>query len=244
VSFTVNTTADGHDAHPGDGICADSARQCTLRAAIEETNARPAGTTVTVSVPTGTYKLTLGTLAVARNTITITGAGAKDTIVQQNGTTAVMTVSSGVHLTLSALELTDGGASTQGGGLYNSGITALDRVTVTGNAARSGAGITNRLGGTLQLSTSTVSNNIVQQPADSLAGRRRRRNRQWGHPELDGHCGDRQLRRRGRLRVERHRRQRRQRRRDRQPRHRHRDRQQDHRQLRGFRWSWRERGPG
>jgi CSLREA domain-containing protein len=170
LSFAVNTTGDGHDAHPGDGICADSARRCTLRAAIEETNARPAGTTVTVSVPAGTYKLTLGTLVVAHNAIAITGAGAKNTIVKQNGTTAVMTVSSGVHLTLSALELTGGGASTQGGGLYNSGITALDGVTVTGNAARSGAGITNRLGGTLQLSASTVSNNIVQQPADSLPG--------------------------------------------------------------------------
>src|SRR5690348_18498020 len=39
LAFTVNTTADAHDAHPGDGICADAAGKCTLRAAIEEADA-------------------------------------------------------------------------------------------------------------------------------------------------------------------------------------------------------------
>src|SRR6516162_431521 len=116
LSFAVNTTADGHDAHPGHRVCADLSRRCTLRAAIEETNAQPAGTSVTVKVPAGTYKLTLGTLTVTRNTITITGAGAPRTIVQQNGSTAVVAVSAGVHLTLSALEFTGGGASSKGGG--------------------------------------------------------------------------------------------------------------------------------
>src|SRR5580692_7616384 len=38
-TFTVNTTNDTHDATPGDGICADSSGQCSLRAAIEEANA-------------------------------------------------------------------------------------------------------------------------------------------------------------------------------------------------------------
>jgi len=31
LTFTVNTTADAHDAHPGDGICADAAGQGTRR---------------------------------------------------------------------------------------------------------------------------------------------------------------------------------------------------------------------
>ncbi len=30
LTFTVSTTADAHDAHPGDGLCAGSAGQCTL----------------------------------------------------------------------------------------------------------------------------------------------------------------------------------------------------------------------
>ena len=41
ANFTVNSTADAVDARPGDGACATLAGQCTLRAAIQEANARP-----------------------------------------------------------------------------------------------------------------------------------------------------------------------------------------------------------
>jgi CSLREA domain-containing protein len=43
--FTVNSTGDDADAKPGDGICADSRTppKCTLRAAIQESNARRGG---------------------------------------------------------------------------------------------------------------------------------------------------------------------------------------------------------
>jgi len=37
--FTVDTTADTVDVNPGDGQCADSTGKCSLRAAIQETNA-------------------------------------------------------------------------------------------------------------------------------------------------------------------------------------------------------------
>ena len=37
--FTVDATGDGSDANPGDGTCATSGGDCTLRAALEETNA-------------------------------------------------------------------------------------------------------------------------------------------------------------------------------------------------------------
>src|ERR1700730_7424117 len=45
LTFTVNTTADAHDAHPGDGICADAAGKCTLRAALEKAGAPAPGST-------------------------------------------------------------------------------------------------------------------------------------------------------------------------------------------------------
>ncbi len=40
-SFTVNSTGDGMDAIPGDGICDDGSGNCTFRAAINESNATP-----------------------------------------------------------------------------------------------------------------------------------------------------------------------------------------------------------
>src|SRR6185369_6141371 len=36
ATFTVNSTGDGIDATPGNGICATSGNVCTLRAAIQE----------------------------------------------------------------------------------------------------------------------------------------------------------------------------------------------------------------
>ena len=39
--FTVNSTGDGMDAIPGDGICDDGTGDCTLRAAINESNVTP-----------------------------------------------------------------------------------------------------------------------------------------------------------------------------------------------------------
>ncbi len=41
TSFVVNSTTDLADATPGDGICKTTGNVCTLRAALEESNARP-----------------------------------------------------------------------------------------------------------------------------------------------------------------------------------------------------------
>ena len=41
TSFAVNATTDAGDATPGDGICKTTGNVCTLRAALEESNARP-----------------------------------------------------------------------------------------------------------------------------------------------------------------------------------------------------------
>ena len=61
LSFEVTTTADAHDAHPGDGRCADREG---LAAARRDGGGRraAAGTAVSIAVPAGTYRLTLGSL--------------------------------------------------------------------------------------------------------------------------------------------------------------------------------------
>lgn len=52
ATFTVNATGDAPDANPGDGICAISATlggHCTLRAAVQEANARSGADTIVLS---------------------------------------------------------------------------------------------------------------------------------------------------------------------------------------------------
>lgn len=83
-AFTVSSTLDEPDANPGDGLCLSvPSGACTLRAAIMEANAQ--GGASTISLPAGTFKLTIpganedleatGDLDVYAN-LTIIGAGA------------------------------------------------------------------------------------------------------------------------------------------------------------------------
>ena len=46
ATYTVDDTGDAGDAAPGNGVCATDAGVCTLRAAIDETNARPGRDTI------------------------------------------------------------------------------------------------------------------------------------------------------------------------------------------------------
>src|SRR3712207_1580844 len=52
TTFTVNSTGDEADKSPGDGVCQiTTADQCTLRAAIEESNAFAGADTITFDIP-------------------------------------------------------------------------------------------------------------------------------------------------------------------------------------------------
>src|SRR5579872_784754 len=82
LAFTVNSTVDAPAANPGSAVCADSAGQCTLRAAIQVSDAQPAGTVTNVTVPAGTYILSLGPLLVTANILIVTGAGSSHTIIE------------------------------------------------------------------------------------------------------------------------------------------------------------------
>ena len=89
--FVVNTTADTQDVAPGNGVCADSGGNCSLRAAITEANAL--GGSNTITLPAGTYTTTLVAANEDLNAggdfditspLTINGAGSGTTIIQAN----------------------------------------------------------------------------------------------------------------------------------------------------------------
>lgn len=92
-TFTVNTTLDEQDAYPGDGICETTPGNgsCSLRAAVQESNALP--NTDVIVLPAGVYTLTLagiledqarfGDLDIL-NDLSLEGAGAGVTVVDGN----------------------------------------------------------------------------------------------------------------------------------------------------------------
>lgn len=157
VDFNVNSTADYIDKNVGDGICEaelSGVYKCTLRAAIQEANARPG--LDHINLPTGLFLITLGGPTEDNATqgdfdllddVEIIGAGAADTIVDGNNIDRVfhMPDNTGqiVQVTLTGMTVQRGYALDNnggGGGIKNHEMLTLNNVVV----ARSG---TNHWGG-------------------------------------------------------------------------------------------------
>jgi CSLREA domain-containing protein len=178
ATFTVDSTNDAVDANPGDGICATTEGECTLRAAIQETNALPGADII--NLPAGTYLLTLpGTLEDSGlsgdldilDTLQIIGEqdseGQPASIVDANQLDRVFQVYSSVTVSMEAIQIQGGQPPEDdnwvtfedcGGGIYNSGHLTLNGVVITNNAAPGyGGGIQSDSG--LQIMGSLVSNN-------------------------------------------------------------------------------------
>ncbi|MFQ5401187.1 MAG: FG-GAP-like repeat-containing protein [Anaerolineae bacterium] len=168
ILLTVNTTNDTADANPGDGTCADSSGNCSLRAAIQEANALPGDDTI--ALPANTYLLTLagahednnasGDLDISDN-LTINGAGAVTTIVNGGGLDRVFHVLNGVSVTINNIAISNGAAPSgnDGGGIYNGGSLTLNGAAVNNNTAANGGGVSNL--GILSLSQTTISGNTA-----------------------------------------------------------------------------------
>ena len=164
LRFTVTTTADAHNAHPGSGRCADSAGRCTLRAAVEAADASPAGSQAIIVMPAGRYRLALGSLAVgagsAPKRITIDGAGPGHTVISAGGAFRLMSVAAAASVVLDGLAITDGraGPNQYGGGVLSRGSLTVANVLVAHNHAGAGGGLDNS-GGSLVVTASRIEDN-------------------------------------------------------------------------------------
>lgn len=99
ITFTVNTTSDGDDANPGDGNCDSdtvaSGSQCSLRAAMRESNAIGGDYTINFAIPTNdpgydqstgrhTINLTAALPDITNSHLTINGPGKDKLTVRRN----------------------------------------------------------------------------------------------------------------------------------------------------------------
>jgi CSLREA domain-containing protein len=191
ATFVVNDTDDLVDASPGDGDCDAGGGECTLRAAIMESNAL-AGADV-ITLPSGVYTLTLEEdLGSARggpttlddagqsadldilDFVTINGAGAASTIIQagttpENGIDRVFDVAEAAGLTLSDVTVRHGRTDGTGGGFQTGGsVVVLNDVVVTLNSADRGGGIYNAGSSSFTLNRVTLSQNTADKGAGLL----------------------------------------------------------------------------
>jgi CSLREA domain-containing protein len=172
ISVTVNDAGDAHDASPGDGVCATSAGVCTLRAAVDETNAWRGPDTITIAAginPTislagaGDDTNATGDLDVT-DAVTIHGSGAT---IEAAGLDRAWHLHAAVvsmdHLTV------DGGHASTGGDIQvDGGSLTLDHVTVEhGTATGAGGGIDGTGGATV---TATSSSFVANQSGANGGG--------------------------------------------------------------------------
>ncbi|HHH36961.1 MAG TPA: DUF11 domain-containing protein [Gammaproteobacteria bacterium] len=139
-TFTVNNNADTVDADPLDGICSDSAGNCTLRAAVQQANAWPGPDSIIL--PAGTYALSLtddedaaasGDLDILDD-LEINGAGAATTLIDGGGLHRLVQVMAGTTVTLRHLTLQNGRTPLNGGAILNEGTLTLEDSVLRNNA--------------------------------------------------------------------------------------------------------------
>ena len=164
LTFAVTITTDAPDATPGDGQCASTlpGGACTLRAAVQEANALPLGSTVHVTLPAGHYLLTSGELDLITNTVIISGTGAGTTRIDAGGASRILQIFPRSSVGLVLLTITGGkptGANEQGGVILNHGSLALLGTSIQGNTATSGGGLSNGADGTVAVGGSVFSRN-------------------------------------------------------------------------------------
>lgn len=142
--ITVRDVGDSVDAVPGDGICADAAGKCTLRAAIDETNATVEKDAIIfdVQVP-AVITLTLGELKTT-SPVGIFGRGARNLTIQR--TTAPNSPRFRVfhfaaYVQLHSVTVRNGHPAGNGGGILVADSAFLFDVAITGNRANAGGGI-------------------------------------------------------------------------------------------------------
>lgn len=153
ADFVVDTQMDGVDLSPGDGQCATGGGTCTLRAAIQESNALPG--LDRISLPAGRFLLTIpgssedlgasGDLDV-RDDLAIEGSAVDATTIDAQELDRVLDVQGAVGrvITLRRLTLRNG------------------RVGLPGRPY-SGAGLSNGLGAQLNLEDVDIRDNVIQQ---------------------------------------------------------------------------------
>lgn len=141
ATFTVDSAADSTDASPGNGVCADSSGNCTLRAALEESHVLPGTDTVSLGA-LGSIALSLGPLVVTQS-VTIQGAGAEAVTLDAAGGGRVLEVSGqGTVLVLRGATLRGGSTGADGGGVHvgAGSVVILDGVHVRDNLASGDGG--------------------------------------------------------------------------------------------------------
>jgi len=167
--FQVDTTGQGADASPGNGICADAGGGCSIRAAVQEANAL--GGPDEVRVPPGNYPITQVHLQITSSLRLVGTGGARQTTLTAGAPSVnrILQITGGGTVTVEGLTFT--GVTGTGPAVDIDGPdTTLRGVAVRDNATTfTTAGI--RVGsGEVAIAQSSVTGNQLTRNGDAFGG--------------------------------------------------------------------------
>ena len=173
ATFPVDTLTDAVDASPGDGVCATSGGECSLRAAVMEANAFAGPDVITLGG--GTHTLTIpgdeedgaasGDLDVTESVDILSTPGILTTIDAANLDRVIHVLDNAGEVTLFGLVLTNGRVFTDsGGGLFASSgnDVTVSFCIVRNNVANSGGGIFTAADPLLMQYSAVLDNTVVE----------------------------------------------------------------------------------
>ena len=142
-NFIVNTQNDSPDANPSDGICDDGTGNCSLRAAVMESNSL--GGAHEISLPDGQYVLTIagrnedqsatGDLDI-NSDITLVGSSVLGTVINGDSLDRVLHILPGNVVEISLVTIQEGYAFPgNGGGILNDGNLVLNQLHISNNTS-------------------------------------------------------------------------------------------------------------
>jgi CSLREA domain-containing protein len=148
TTFVVNSTGDGADSNPGDGVCNDGSGNCTLRAAIQQANATSGTDTINFQIPGSGVR----TIAPVTGLPAVTDPVVIDGYTQPGS--SPNTLASGDDAVL-LVELSGANIDTSGG-------TGASGLVITGGASTVRGLVINRFGLGEGISLEVTGNNVVE----------------------------------------------------------------------------------
>ena len=184
--FVVNSTGDQDDAFPGDGNCETQVGNgvCTLRAAIEESNAHAGSDGIYFSIPTSDPGYSNGVWTIRPKTalpdvadnVNISGPGASQLVVSPyyTGYRCFRVTTTGT-VTFSALTIYEAIVQNDfGGGVYNAstGTVNINNCTLSNNesfgSSAGGGAVYNATTGTVNINNSLITRSYVQNQGGAI----------------------------------------------------------------------------
>lgn len=165
----LNIVVDSISDQPGVNACTAAPNDCSLRGAIERTNATPGDDTIsfdtTVFATPQTITHSFGALVVENNgVLTINGPGANLVTLDAHNQSQVLLLNSGGTLNISGITFANGNANNiggKGGGLQNNGgsLTVSNSAIINNRATNNGGGISGS--GVTTVTNCTISGNTA-----------------------------------------------------------------------------------